>query len=83
MFYSYILVSLKNNLYYVGSCENFEKRLALHNKGLVKSTKIGVPWKMMYLEIHQTRSLARKKELTIKSWKKRSAIENFIKHFEN
>ena len=71
MFYTYILKSRINGSYYVGSCEHVNKRIGLHNKGLVKSTK-----RLIHKEDFLTYNEARKRELQIKSWKKRSAIEN-------
>ncbi len=79
MFYTYILKSLNNNSYYVGSCENVKIRFNLHNKGQVKSTKRYVPWKLIYKEEYKTLSEAMKREIQIKSWKKRAAIEKLIK----
>ncbi|MCX6757823.1 MAG: GIY-YIG nuclease family protein [Candidatus Nomurabacteria bacterium] len=80
MFYIYILNSIKNGRYYVGSCEDINIRLTRHNKGLVKSTKFYIPWKIVYTEEYKTLSEARKREYQIKSWKKRSEIEKLIKH---
>lgn len=78
MFYIYILRSNKNNSYYVGSCKNIDKRLKLHNKGLVKSTKRYIPWKLIHSEKYKTLGEARRKEIQIKSWKKRDAIEKIL-----
>jgi len=47
MFYFYILKSEKTGKYYVGSTENFENRLKMHNFGKVKSTKNSKPWQGM------------------------------------
>lgn len=79
MFYTYILKSERNGSYYVGSSMDVTKRIQLHNKGLVRSTKRYTPWKVIYTEEYKTLSEARKRELQIKSWKKRSAIERLIK----
>ena len=78
MFYTYILKSLLNNSYYIGSCINIEKRLKLHNDGMVKSTKRYRPWQLIYKEIYVSLKEARKRESQIKSWKKRVAIENLL-----
>lgn len=78
MFYTYILNSSLNNSYYIGSCGNIERRLSAHNSGEVKSTKRYMPWKIVYLEKYKSLSEAVKRERQIKSWKKRSAIENLI-----
>jgi putative endonuclease len=63
----------------VGSCNNIENRLSLHNSGQVFSTKRYMPWKLVHLEEYKILSEAVKRERQIKSWKKRSAIENLIK----
>lgn len=68
-----------NNSYYVGSCNDIQRRLLLHNSGKVTSTKRYMPWKLVYLEEYKSRSEAINRESQIKSWKKRSAIENLIK----
>lgn len=79
MFYTYILKSLQNGSYYVGSCKNVDVRFNLHNTGQVKSTKRYIPWKLMYKEEYKTLLEARKRETQIKSWHKRAAIEKLVK----
>ena len=81
MFYIYILKSVIDGSYYVGSCKNVNDRFLSHNKGLVKSTKRSVPWQLMYREEYKTLSEARQREAKIKSWKKRGAIEKLIKKY--
>jgi len=83
MFYTYILQSKKNNSYYIGSCKDINARLSLHNGLKVKSTKRYVPWGVIYYEQFETLSEARRRELQIKSWKKRASVEKLIKHFKN
>ena len=82
MYYFYILRSNFNNSYYFGSCDNLEKRLIRHNKSHVKSTKRYIPWVLVYTEEFMSRTEARKREIQVKSWKKRSAVEILIKHFK-
>ena len=43
----YILYSQKRSRYYVGQSQNIKNRLEKHNKGLVNSTKSGVPWELV------------------------------------
>ncbi|MFH1193162.1 MAG: GIY-YIG nuclease family protein [Candidatus Jorgensenbacteria bacterium] len=74
----YILKSLKNGNFYIGSTEDINKRLAKHNHGEVKSTKAYRPWTMVHTESFSTRQEARRRELRVKSWKKRSALEKLI-----
>jgi putative endonuclease len=44
----YIIFSTKTNKFYVGQTDNFENRLVRHNNGIVKSTKSGLPWKVIH-----------------------------------
>jgi len=62
----YVLYSTKRSRYYVGQTANIEKRLERHNRGMVKSTKFGIPCKLvLQLEV-TTRSEAMILEKTIK-----------------
>ena len=81
MFYFYILQSLISCRYYVGSTEDLKNRLLLHNKGMVRSTKSDKPWRLVYSESFSTLKEARKRELQVKKWKSRLAIERLIKTF--
>ena len=81
MFYFYILKSLISLKCYVGSSENIGKRLKFHNLGKVKSTKYDKPWKLVYSESFKNLREARKRELQVKNWKSRLAIERLIKTF--
>lgn len=58
MFYVYFLRNFKNNDLYIGSTENLENRLHMHNLGKVKSTKFYRPWKLAGYEEYKTRSEA-------------------------
>jgi len=69
MYKMYILQSLVNLRYYIGSTENFDERLKRHNGGRVKSTKSGKPWKLVYSEKFPTKSEAYKREMEVKSYK--------------
>ncbi len=65
--------------YYVGATNDIEGRLREHNsESGIRNTKNGKPWKLMYTEKYATLSDARKRELQVKSWKKRSKIETLI-----
>ncbi len=65
MYYVYILLSLKDNKFYVGKTKDLTKRLEKHTNGLVRSTKYRRPLKLVYKEIYNTAKEAylREKEL--------------------
>ncbi len=75
----YILQSEKTLGYYVGSSFDPEKRLIQHNSAKSKSTKHGIPWKLVYTEKFDTKSEAVKREYEIKRKKSRKYIEYLIK----
>jgi putative endonuclease len=78
MYWIYILQSLLNNRYYVGSTNNKESQLEKHNHGYVYSTKAYRPWIIVYSESFQTLKDARHREKQIKNWKSRESIEKLI-----
>ena len=45
--YVYILQSETTGKYYCGETQNIEDRLERHNSGRSKSTKPGIPWKLI------------------------------------
>ena len=61
MFFVYVIQSEKKGNFYKGQTENLKKRLQAHNSGKTKSTKYGVPWKLVYYETVETREMALKK----------------------
>ncbi|HCC59838.1 MAG: hypothetical protein A2402_00405 [Candidatus Staskawiczbacteria bacterium RIFOXYC1_FULL_37_43] len=69
MFFVYILKSIKDNGYYIGQAENINKRLDMHNRGLVKSTRLRVPFVIVKTESFDTRAEARKRENYLKKLK--------------
>ena len=79
MFTTYILQSETSGRFYVGHTENIESRLQRHNSGAVVSTHNKGPWKLVYQEHFQTRSLANRRELEIKAKKSRAYIDKLIK----
>ena len=78
MYYCYILQSQKSNKYYIGSTFNVTNRVSMHNGKRVKSTKPYIPWVLKYKESFHTLKEARRREVQIKSWHSRAAIERLI-----
>jgi len=79
MFYLYILRSLKDRSYYVGSTCCLEKRIMRHNKGHSIATKGKKPFILVYSKEYKLRSEAIREERRIKGQKSRIYIENLIK----
>ena len=75
-YYIYILYSSLKERYYVGQTDNLDNRLERHNQGKVKSTKYGVPWKLVHKIKVETRSEAVLLERKIKKRGAKRFIDN-------
>jgi len=63
----YVLWSEKLKRRYVGTTSDIEKRLKQHNQRTTTYTSKGIPWILKYTEKYLTLSLARQRELFLKS----------------
>ena len=65
----YVFFSEKRKIFYKGSTRDncAQSRLDAHNKGTVRSTKAGLPWKLLYFEVFPDYTAARKREIFLKS----------------
>ena len=78
----YILKSIKNDRYYIGSTKDIQKRLIKHNNGEVDSTKKFLPWILVFKQEYPDLSLARKVESRLKRFKRRDFIEKIVREGE-
>jgi len=63
MFYTYVLLSEKDERFYVGFTEDLRERLEKHSSGKVKSTASRRPLKLVYYEacLHERDAIKREK----------------------
>ncbi len=73
-FFAYIIKSLKDGTYYIGSTQDLSARLERHNQGRSKYTKSRKPWELVHYEEHPDRSTAMKREGHIKGRKSRDLL---------
>ncbi|MBI4993653.1 GIY-YIG nuclease family protein [Candidatus Wolfebacteria bacterium] len=66
MFFVYILQSLKDKNLYIGSTNDLRRRIEEHNSGKSKSTKLRVPFKLIYYEVYVSENDARIREHNLK-----------------
>jgi putative endonuclease len=62
----YILYSDRTGKRYIGHTNDLDKRFKEHNAGRVKSTKAGLPWRMIAYKEYFSRSEARWVERSLK-----------------
>ena len=79
MCYVYILYSAGLDLYYIGSSENPELRLAKHLSRHKGFTSKASDWKIMYTEAFEDKAGALARQRQLKSWKNRARLESLIK----
>lgn len=74
----YILESLKNGRYYIGSTVDKERRLIEHNTSQVKATKNLRPLKLVFYQEFEEIKTARQVEYKLKKKKSRGIIKRII-----
>ena len=67
MFYTYVLKSKKNGNLYIGYTNNLKKRIVEHNEGLNFSTKLYLPWEIIYYEACWSEIDAKRRERYLKT----------------
>ena len=67
VFKVYAIKSINRNYIYVGQTSNIEDRLKRHNKGYEKTTRAYKPFRLIYTENCETRTIAREREKYFKS----------------
>lgn len=75
--YIYIIQSDQDQSYYKGFTEDYNPRLIQHNNGLSTYTSRKMPWRLVYAEIHETKTLALKRKKKLKK-ADRARIEALI-----
>jgi putative endonuclease len=75
----YILRSLKDGTYYIGSTQDVDERLKHHNQVGTQYTKQKKPWELVYQEEHPDRSSAMKREYAIKKRGAKQFLESLAK----
>ncbi|MDA2914200.1 GIY-YIG nuclease family protein [Acidobacteriia bacterium AH_259_A11_L15] len=78
MFTLYVLRSELTGKRYVGSTSNVASRLEQHNRGKVRATKGGRPWKLVYVEQFNTDRAARRREVSLKGGQGRAELDRIL-----
>jgi len=79
MYYVYVLKSIRNGRFYVGSTNNIQRRLLEHNNGKSKYTKLTKPFQLLHSEEFSIRYEAVKREMALKSGQGRQWLKQKYK----
>jgi putative endonuclease len=83
MWYVYVLESDKNGDLYKGFCGDLQKRICEHNAGTTRSTKNGIPWKLIYCETFVNKDDAIAREKYLKTGWGRNFLKTVLKNYFN
>ena len=61
-FYVYILQSKKDHSFYIGECDDLDRRMSKHFDGMTKYTASKRPLRLMYFEMVNSRKAATRRE---------------------
>lgn len=78
-YFLYILRSLKDGSFYVGTTGDLGSRIERHNAGRSAYTKSRRPWELIYSEAHADRASALKREREIKLRKSKDYIAGLVR----
>lgn len=79
MYYVYVLLSKKDNNFYIGFTENVEQRVAEHNSKKNVSTRFRGPFKLIYYEGHTSKYDALRRERYFKTSKGKTTLRQILK----
>lgn len=68
MYYVYLLLSQKDNGFYIGCCSDIFVRVSTHNKGYVESTRNRLPMELIYFEAYNDKAKAFERERKLKDF---------------
>lgn len=80
-FYTYALLSLKDNKMYLGYSDDLKSRFESHKKGKVSSTKDRRPLELIYYEACLSKKDAMKRERYFKTHYGKLFLKNRLKYY--
>jgi putative endonuclease len=80
-YYTYILLSKKDGLFYIGFTSNIERRVKEHNSGSTISTKGRRPLELIYYEAFLNRDDALRREDYFKTTKGKRTLRLMLREY--
>jgi putative endonuclease len=79
--YVYVIESKKDNGLYIGFTKDLKKRLREHNEGLTKSTKLYIPWSLIFYESYLNENDAARREKYLKTSQGSRLLKRMLKEY--
>ena len=80
MAWLYILQSKTTGRFYIGSTNDLPRRLSEHERSHSLATRARGRWELVYQDMCETLSDARRRELQVKNWKSARRIRQLIEN---
>ena len=80
-FYVYVLKSVPDQGFYIGSTHDLRTRFHLHNQGAVRSTRPRRPFDLIFYEAYRNDCDAKRRENYLKSTKGRTTLKTMLRDF--
>ena len=81
MYYVYILQSLVDSSFYIGSTSNLKRRFIEHNQGKSRYTSHLKPLKLIFYEAYLLKSDAQRREMYLKTTRGRTSLKTMLKNY--
>jgi putative endonuclease len=81
MYYTYVLLSLKDKNFYTGFTNNLKLRFEQHNRGRVESTEDRRPFELIYYEACLEQRDAIKREKYLKTYQGKMFLKRRLKSY--
>lgn len=78
-YYTYVLLSSKDNKFYIGFTNNLERRISEHKSGKNISTAKRLPVELIYFEGHKSKADAERRERYFKTTKGKVTLRQVLK----
>ena len=79
--YLYVLISLKDHKFYIGSTNDLKRRLQEHQQGKNISTAKRLPVRLIFYEAYPTKSDAERRERYFKTNKGKTTLRQMLRDF--
>ena len=80
-YFVYVLLSQKDNKFYIGSTDNLKRRLKEHQQGKNISTAKRLPLELIYFEGHRSKLDASRRENYFKTTKGKTTLRTMLKEY--
>lgn len=81
IYYVYVLESDKNNSLYIGYTIDLKIRIKQHNKGINFSTKLYLPWRLIFFEAYLNKTDAIRRESYLKTSQGSRLLKRMLKDY--